>query len=109
MPKISFTNASTLTPSQAGAAIVFTYQVDGSDGSHTIHVAGRDNPSDADEEAQNAYTQFLFAGALFVIETNWDRQKQLPDESKEYNQDDDFPVEDLTKIPWQGYELVLPD
>lgn len=109
MPKLQFTNASALTPNQDGTAVIFTYQTDDSADNHTIHLAGRDDLSDASEEDQNAYTQFLFAGALFVIETNWDRHKQLPDETKEYRQNDDFPVEGLTKIPWQGYELALPD
>ena len=109
MPKLNFTNASALTPNQDGTAVIFTYQVDGSANNHTIHLVGADNLPDANEAAQNDYTQFLFAGALFVIETNWDSHKQLPDEKKEYRQSDDFPVEDLTKIPWQGYELVLPD
>lgn len=108
MPKLIFTNASALTPNQDGTAVVFTYQLDGSEDSHTIHMAGRDQPSDVDEEAQNGYTQLLFAGALFVIETNWDRQKQLPDETKQYQQNSDFPIDKLTRIPWQGYELVLP-
>ena len=109
MPKLNFTNASALTPSQDGTAVVFTYQVGGSADNHTIHIVGADTLLNANEAAQNDYTQFLFAGALFVIETNWDRYKQLPNETKEHRENDGFPVEDLTKIPWQGYELVLPN
>ena len=105
--KLTFLSAQDLSNGQPFTSYVFIYTIDDSTLPHSLHITSSKLPQ-ADEESSSGenrhdYAQRLFAGGLFVIESLWDKNKQLPDEQHTY----DFPSEVNQAIPWEGYELVL--
>lgn len=89
--------------------IQFVYLVNQWTDLHCIRIIGGPIRRKTNLEQKQQATQYLFAAALYVIETEWNAKRKLPNQDCPYWERTHFPKMGLTPLEWKEHVLSLVD